>query len=35
MTMLARICMKEGRVPKDWQEACVIPIYKEKGERRV
>ena len=33
MTRLARVCIKEGRVPEDWQEVCLLPIYKEKGER--
>ena len=34
MTRLARVCMKRG-VPEEWQEACVVPIYKGKGERSV
>ena len=33
MARLPRICMKVGRVPEDWQEACVVSIYKRKGER--
>ena len=33
MTMLARACIKEGRVPEEWQEACAVSIYKAKGKR--
>ena len=28
MKRLAGVCLKEGRVPEDLQEACVVPIYK-------
>ena len=33
MTRIARICMKEGRVHEDWQEAYVVPIYEKKDKR--
>ena len=33
MTRLTRVGMKEGRAPEEWQEPCVVPIYKRKGER--
>ena len=30
-TRLTRLCMKEGKVPREWQEACEVPLYKGKG----
>ena len=33
MTRLVRACMKDGRVPENWQEAYVVPAYKGKSER--
>ena len=27
-------CMESGVVPEDWKAACIVPIYKEKGDRR-
>ena len=32
MARLIRVCMKEGRVHEDRQEACLVPIYKENGD---
>ena len=26
-------CWREGRVPQDWQDACLVPIYKGKGDK--
>ena len=28
------ICMESGVVPEDWKGACIVPVYKGKGERR-
>ena len=33
---LARLfngCFREGGVPKEWKSACIVPLYKGKGER--
>ena len=27
-------CMESGVVPEDWKAACIIPVYKGKGDRR-
>ena len=32
ITRLARICMKEERVPENWQDGCAVPICKGKGD---
>ena len=26
-------CFKVGRVPEDWKRACIVPLYKGKGDR--
>ena len=30
---LFNVCWREGRVPQEWREACIVPIYKGKGEK--
>src|SRR5215469_10115689 len=30
LVRLMNVCWERGRVPKDWQEACVVPVYKGK-----
>ena len=27
-------CMESGVVPEDWKAACVVPVYKGRGDRR-
>ena len=27
-------CMESGVVPEDWKAACIVPLYKGKGDRR-
>ena len=27
-------CMKSGVVPEDWKAACIVPVYKGKGDGR-
>ena len=24
-------CLCEGKVPRDWKSACIVPLYKGKG----
>ena len=26
-------CLREGMVPKEWKSACIVPLYKGKGDR--
>jgi hypothetical protein len=33
MTALIRRCYTEGRTPKDWKEAVIAPVFKNKGSR--
>ena len=33
LARLFNICWKKGRIPHEWQVACLIPIYKGKGCR--
>ena len=28
-----KVCWEKGEIPQDWQDACVVPIYKGKGDR--
>ena len=30
---LFNVCFANGRVPEDWQGACMVPLYKGKGDR--
>ena len=32
---LLNVCFSEGSVPEDWRSACVVPIYKGKGDKWV
>ena len=32
---LLNVCWKSGRVSQDWQDACLVPIYKGKGDKRI
>ena len=27
------VCWRERKVPQDWQDACLVPIYKGKGDK--
>ena len=27
-------CRESGVVPEDWKPACIVPVYKMKGDRR-
>jgi len=31
---LCNVCWEQGMVPKDWQEACIVPLYKGKGNKK-
>ena len=33
LVRLFNICFREGAVPDDWQRACIVPIYKGKGDK--
>ena len=33
LTRVCNVCFMEGRVPKDWQRAVIIPFYKGKGDK--
>src|SRR5215469_7185716 len=33
LVRLMNICWVKGGVPKDWQEACVVRVYKGKGNK--
>ena len=32
---LFNVCWRLGRVPQHWQDTCLVPIYKGKGEKKV
>ena len=32
---LFNVCLNSGEVPEDWKRACVVPLYKGKGEKCV
>ncbi|XP_069947548.1 RNA-directed DNA polymerase from mobile element jockey isoform X1 [Cherax quadricarinatus] len=34
LVLLFNKCMEEGKVPRDWQRACIVPLYKGKGDKR-
>nr|XP_053656735.1 uncharacterized protein LOC128705613 [Cherax quadricarinatus] len=34
LVLLFNKCMKEGKVPRDWRGACIVPLYKGKGDKR-
>ena len=33
LTRVIVVCLNEGKVPKDWVRAIIVPIYKGKGDR--
>ena len=33
MLRLFNLCLTTGVVPQDWQDACVVPLYKGKGDK--
>jgi len=33
LVRLFNVCFKENRVPEDWKIACVVPLYKGKGDK--
>merc|ERR1712002_206763 len=33
LTRVCKVCLNDGRVPRDWQRAVVVPLYKGKGDR--
>ena len=33
LVRLLNICFERGRVPEDWMSACIVPLYKGKGDR--
>ncbi len=35
LVRLINVCLREGRVPSDWRDACIVPLYKGKGEKYV
>ena len=34
MVRLLNVCFQAGRVPDDWTSACIVPLYKGKGDMR-
>jgi hypothetical protein len=35
LVRLMNVCFREGRVPTDWSDACIVPLYKGKGDKYV
>ncbi len=35
LVRLMNVRFREGRVPSDWRDACIVPLYKGKGEKYV
>lgn len=35
LVRLFNVCWREGRVPQEWQDSCIVPLYKGKGDRMV
>ncbi|XP_076031278.1 uncharacterized protein LOC143019503 [Oratosquilla oratoria] len=33
LVRLFNVCWREGRVPEDWSSACIVPLYKGKGDK--
>ncbi len=33
LVRLFRVCFREGTVPLEWRSACVVPLYKGKGDK--
>jgi len=33
LARMMNVCWERGEVPKDWQEACVVPVYKGCGNK--
>ena len=33
LVQLLNFCFETGRVSRDWCGACIVPLYKEKGDR--
>ena len=33
LVRLLNYCFETGRVPRNWCEACIVPLYKGKGDR--
>src|ERR1044072_7454424 len=35
LVRMFNVCWGEGKVPQEWQDACIVPIYKGKGNKMV
>ena len=33
LVRLLNVCFQEGKVPEDWMSACIVPLYKGKGDK--
>ena len=33
LVRMFNVCMDQGKVPEDWRNACIVPLYKGKGDR--
>lgn len=33
LVRLLNLCFEKGRVPVEWKDACIVPLYKGKGDR--
>src|ERR1700755_2336747 len=33
LVRMFNVCWGEGKVPQEWQDACIVPIYKGKGDK--
>src|ERR1044072_9868434 len=33
LVRLFNVCWREGRVPREWQEFCIVHIYNGKGDK--
>ena len=34
LVRLFNVCWREKSVPQDWMDACIVPIYKGKGDKK-
>ncbi|XP_071512677.1 uncharacterized protein [Panulirus ornatus] len=35
LVRLFNVCMTHGEVPEDWRNACIVPLYKGKGDKNM
>ena len=35
LVRMFNVCWRDGKMPQEWQDACIVPIYKGKGDKFV